>query len=70
MVGEWSLATSDCARYLNGRGIGARRDGTYPGFPSYGTCDGLSGSGENFTEWVVLSRSHLVVEIPNHDRKY
>ena len=29
MVGEWSLATVDCARWLNGFGQGARYDGTY-----------------------------------------
>lgn len=29
IVGEWSGAITDCARYLNGFGIGARYDGTY-----------------------------------------
>ena len=28
IVGEWSGATTDCAKYLNGKGIGARYDGT------------------------------------------
>jgi glucan 1,3-beta-glucosidase len=30
IVGEWSLATTDCARYLNGLGVGSRWDGTHP----------------------------------------
>jgi glucan 1,3-beta-glucosidase len=30
IVGEWSLATTDCARYLNGLGLGSRWDGTHP----------------------------------------
>lgn len=28
-VGEWTGAQTDCAKWLNGRGIGARYDGTY-----------------------------------------
>ncbi|EGN93094.1 glycoside hydrolase family 5 protein [Serpula lacrymans var. lacrymans S7.3] len=31
IVGEWTPAATDCATYLNGRGIGARYDGSYPG---------------------------------------
>jgi glucan 1,3-beta-glucosidase len=30
-IGEWTGAMTDCARYLNGYGTGARYDGTYPG---------------------------------------
>lgn len=44
--GEWTGAMTDCAKYLNGLGIGARYDGTYNkyGDQSYyiGSCDGLS----------------------------
>ncbi|CAG8556688.1 13269_t:CDS:2 [Ambispora gerdemannii] len=29
MVGEWSLATTDCAKWLNGFNVGARWDGTF-----------------------------------------
>lgn len=29
VVGEWSTAVTDCAKYLNGRGIGSRYDGSY-----------------------------------------
>ena len=54
VVGEWCGALTDCAKYLNGFGIGARYDGTYTieGGSSYigscegkstGTVDGLSG---------------------------
>jgi len=32
-VGEWTPAPTDCARYLNGRGVGARYDATYPNYP-------------------------------------
>jgi len=41
---------TDCARYLNGRGIGARYDGSYSGSPRIGSCEGLTGSGASFSE--------------------
>ena len=42
MVGEWTAAMTDCAFALNGYGIGARYDGTYPGSSYVGSCAGLS----------------------------
>lgn len=40
VVGEWTGALTDCAKYLNGKGIGARYDGTYPGSSYIGSCKG------------------------------
>lgn len=42
IVGEWTGAMTDCAKYLNGKGIGARYDGTYPGSSAIGSCAGNS----------------------------
>lgn len=42
VCGEWSGALTDCAKYLNGRGLGARYDGTYDGSPYIGSCEGKS----------------------------
>lgn len=46
IAGEWSGAYTDCALWLNGRGVGARYDGSYDynGQTSYyiGSCDGKS----------------------------
>ncbi|KZT73339.1 glycoside hydrolase family 5 protein [Daedalea quercina L-15889] len=50
IVGEWSPSPTDCATYLNGRGIGARYDGTYPGSTYVGSCDGLTGSASTFSD--------------------
>ncbi|RMD43034.1 hypothetical protein DV735_g2135, partial [Chaetothyriales sp. CBS 134920] len=36
--GEWTAAFTDCAYALNGLGIGARYDGTYPGSTYVGSC--------------------------------
>lgn len=44
IAGEWTGALTDCAQWLNGRGVGARYDGTYDyngQTSSYiGSCDG------------------------------
>ena len=40
IVGEWTGAQTDCAKWLNGLGIGARYDGTYSGSSQVGSCDG------------------------------
>lgn len=42
IVGEWSGAMTDCAAALNGYGIGARYDGTYPGSTYHGSCENVN----------------------------
>ncbi|KAJ4499707.1 exo-beta-1,3-glucanase [Lentinula lateritia] len=49
IVGEWTPAMTDCATYLNGRGIGSRYDGSYPGSTAVGSCTGLTGSASSFS---------------------
>ncbi|KAH7927594.1 glycoside hydrolase family 5 protein [Leucogyrophana mollusca] len=49
IVGEWSPAPTDCATYLNGRGIGARYDGSFSGSTRVGSCTGLTGSASTFS---------------------
>lgn len=49
--GEWSNAVTDCAKWLNGRGVGARWDGTYQsGQQTFGSCDGWSGNMSSFSD--------------------
>lgn len=38
VVGEWSGAMTDCARWLNGYGRGTRYEGTFQSGKSYGDC--------------------------------
>ncbi|KAL3425409.1 beta-glucosidase 6 [Phlyctema vagabunda] len=38
IVGEWTGAQTDCAKWLNGLGKGARYDGTFPGSTYHGDC--------------------------------
>ncbi|KAL8949897.1 MAG: hypothetical protein Q9222_004035 [Ikaeria aurantiellina] len=40
VVGEWTGAQTDCAKWLNGLGKGARYDGSFPDSSYTGTCDG------------------------------
>lgn len=49
IVGEWTPAANDCAKYLNGRGVGSRYDGSYPGSTRVGSCSGLTGSASTFS---------------------
>ncbi|KAF8167368.1 exo-beta-1,3-glucanase [Crassisporium funariophilum] len=52
VVGEWSPAANDCAKYLNGRHVGSRYDGSYPGTEGspVGSCNGLTGKASGFSE--------------------
>lgn len=49
IVGEWTPAMTDCAKYLNGRGVGARYDGTRDNAPKVGSCSGLTGKASTFS---------------------
>jgi glucan 1,3-beta-glucosidase len=41
---------TDCAKYLNGRGVGARYDGTHEESPRrVGSCAEQTGTGESFS---------------------
>lgn len=49
--GEWSNAVTDCAKWLNGRGVGARWDGTWqPDQPTFGSCDSYTGNMSTFSD--------------------
>ncbi|TBU33304.1 glycoside hydrolase [Dichomitus squalens] len=49
--GEWSNAITDCAKWLNGRGVGARWDGTWQSNqPTFGSCDGYTGNMSTFSD--------------------
>jgi glucan 1,3-beta-glucosidase len=51
VVGEWAPAATDCAKYLNGRGIGSRYNGTYNDkSKGFGSCSGLTGKASTFSD--------------------
>ncbi|EJD48927.1 glycoside hydrolase [Auricularia subglabra TFB-10046 SS5] len=67
VVGEWSLAITDCTFWLNGRGVGARWDGTYyPGSDTVtlGQCEGLSMDSSKFSDdYKAFLRRYWEVQV-------
>lgn len=49
LIGEWSPAFTDCAPGLNGRFLGHRYDGSFPGSTRRGSCQGRTGNANQFT---------------------
>ncbi|KAL4252280.1 glycosyl hydrolase 5 (cellulase A) family protein [Abortiporus biennis] len=64
IIGEWSVATTDCALWLNGRGIGARWDGTWqPNQQVFGNCTGLTGNMSEFSnDYKTFLRKYWEVQ--------
>ncbi|KIJ50980.1 glycoside hydrolase family 5 protein [Sphaerobolus stellatus SS14] len=65
VMGEWSTAITDCAKWLNGRNVGARWDGTYPGQTQvFGNCSGLSGDSSQFADdYKTFLRQYWEVQV-------
>lgn len=65
IIGEWSTAPTDCAKWLNGRGVGARWDGTWqPGNPSFGSCMGMSGDMSTFSsDYKTFLRKYVFLNL-------
>jgi len=64
VVGEWSLAFTDCARYLNGRGRGARYDGSFPDSSPIGSCTPWTGNGDAFSsEYKAFLRKYWEAQV-------
>jgi aryl-phospho-beta-D-glucosidase BglC (GH1 family) len=69
MVGEWSPAVTDCATYLNGRGYGARYDGSYPGSTYVGSCTGLTGSASTFSSsYMTFLRQFWEAQVISYEK--
>ncbi|KAF5368609.1 hypothetical protein D9758_002201 [Tetrapyrgos nigripes] len=68
-VGEWAPAKTDCAKYLNGRGKGARYDGTFEGSSKIGSCEGLTGSANTFSEdYKTFLRKYWEVQTITYEK--
>ncbi|KAG6888794.1 hypothetical protein C0995_005979 [Termitomyces sp. Mi166 len=69
IVGEWTPAATDCAKYLNGRGVGSRYDGTYPGSTRVGSCTGLTGKASTFSsEYKTFLRQYWEAQTKAFER--
>lgn len=69
VVGEWTGAMTDCAKYLNGFDVGARYDGTYPGSSKIGDC----GFQNDITQWSQTfkddTRKYIEAQIAAYEAK-
>jgi glucan 1,3-beta-glucosidase len=65
IVGEWTGALTDCTRYLNGRGVGIRYDGTLATNAPVGVCASKSeGSVTELTpEEIVNTRRFIEAQL-------
>ncbi|KAH9959611.1 glycoside hydrolase superfamily [Russula dissimulans] len=63
--GEWSTTITDCALWLNGRGTGARWDGSIGGGgPASGSCDGFTGDYTTFSQdYIAFLRKYWEVQV-------
>lgn len=69
IVGEWTPAPTDCAKYLNGRGVGARYDGSYPGSTRVGSCTGLTGSASTFSSsYKTFLRQYWEAQVITYEK--
>jgi len=62
-VGEWTGAMTDCAKYLNGRGVGARYDGTYPGSNRIGDCGWQNDVKQWSQEYKDATRAYIETQM-------
>ncbi len=63
MVGEFSIATNDCGKYLNGVGLGARYDGTLDqeGAPTEAVCPTCTCKGvDDWKTWTTEYKQFLL----------
>ncbi|RXW22687.1 hypothetical protein EST38_g3161 [Candolleomyces aberdarensis] len=69
VVGEFTPAATDCAKYLNGRGVGSRYDGSYPGASRVGSCSGLTGRASSFSSsYKTFLRQFWEAQIGSYER--
>ncbi|KAF8808111.1 glycoside hydrolase family 5 protein [Phlegmacium glaucopus] len=69
VVGEWVPVATDCAKYLNGRGVGARYDGTYPGSTRVGSCQGLTGQASTFSDdYKTFLRQYWEAQVITYEK--
>jgi glucan 1,3-beta-glucosidase len=69
VVGEWSPASTDCAPSLNGRGVGARYDGSYSGSSHIGSCTGKTGPASSFSsDYKTFLRKYWEAQTQTYER--
>lgn len=61
--GEWSLAVTDCVKWLNGRNVGSRWDGSISNSQGFGSCSNWTGNYSTFSdEYTTFLRKYYEVQ--------
>ncbi|KAG1754937.1 glycoside hydrolase family 5 protein [Suillus paluster] len=69
IVGEWTPASTDCATWLNGRGTGARYDGSMSGSSYVGSCTGKSGNATSFSsDYKTFMRQYWEAQVISYEK--
>ncbi|KAG0700651.1 glycoside hydrolase family 5 protein [Suillus ampliporus] len=69
IVGEWSTASTDCAKWLNGRGVGARYDGSMSGSTAVGSCTGKTGNATSFSsDYMTFMRQYWEAQVISYEK--
>ncbi|KIM47526.1 glycoside hydrolase family 5 protein [Hebeloma cylindrosporum] len=69
VVGEWTPAANDCAKYLNGRGVGSRFEGSFPGSTRVGSCTGLTGKASSFSSsYKTFLRQYWEAQVMTYEK--
>jgi aryl-phospho-beta-D-glucosidase BglC (GH1 family) len=69
VVGEWTPASTDCAKWLNGRGTESRYDGTYPGSTYVGSCTGKTGNATSFSsDYKNFMRQYWEAQVITYEK--
>ncbi|KAF2127961.1 glycoside hydrolase family 5 protein [Dothidotthia symphoricarpi CBS 119687] len=68
-VGEWSGAMTDCAKYLNGYGRGARYDGSFAGSSFVGSCSWQNDVNQWSADYKTQSRKYIEAQIAAYESK-
>lgn len=67
VTGEWSAALTDCARWLNGVGRGARWSGDYDNSPYIGSCADYTDLGNWSDEFKANTRKYIEAQLDAFD---
>ncbi|RDW93558.1 glucan 1,3-beta-glucosidase [Aspergillus mulundensis] len=69
IVGEWTGALTDCTKYLNGKGIGVRYDGSLAGQAAVGPCGSKSaGSVAGLSpDEIVSTRRYIEAQLDAYE---
>ncbi|KAF9507649.1 glycoside hydrolase family 5 protein [Hydnum rufescens UP504] len=69
LVGEWSTASTDCAKYLNGYNVGSRYDKSFNGGKPDGSCGPKTGSTSGFSpEYKTFMRQYYEAQVASWEQ--